>query len=159
MKDNSLIFGICTWRSQIMKNPGRKIAPFLATFFCVLLLCTMVTYAASTTLMTYNGTGIRDKNSVKTFTLSSTTTITVQHTTTGFEKNLPVTKYVEISLLRKGPFMYNKTGDSFCVYGVDSRSKSWTKDSGTYRLNFRTYGSYQGEWAGANIRGSVTKSR
>ena len=71
-----------------MKNPGRKIAPFLATFFCVLLLCTMVTYAASTTLMTYSGTGIRDKASVKTFTLSSTTTITVHHTTTGFEKNL-----------------------------------------------------------------------
>lgn len=28
---------------------------------------------------------------------------------------------------------------------------------GTYKLNFRTYGSYQGTWAGANIRGSVTK--
>ena len=139
-----------------MKNPGRKIAPFLATFFCVLLLCTMVTYAASTTLMTYNGTGIRDKNSVKTFKLSSTTTITVHHTTTGFEKNLPVTKYVEISLLRKTGFSFYKTGDSFCVYEANSGSKSWRKDSGTYRLNFRTYGSYQGEWAGANIRGSVT---
>jgi hypothetical protein len=139
-----------------MKNPGRKIAPFLATFFCVLLLCTMVTYAASTTLMTYSGTGIRDKASVKTFTLSSTTTITVHHTTTGFEKNLPVTKYVEISLLRKTGFSFYKTGDSFCVYEANSGSKSWRKDSGTYRLNFRTYGSYQGEWAGANIRGSVT---
>jgi hypothetical protein len=139
-----------------MKNSGRKIAPFLATFFCVLLLCTMVTYAASTTLMTYSGTGIRDKASVKTFTLSSTTTITVHHTTTGFEKNLPVTKYVEISLLRKTGFSFYKTGDSFCVYEANSGSKSWRKDSGTYRLNFRTYGSYQGEWAGANIRGSVT---
>ena len=139
-----------------MKNPGRKIAPFLATFFCVLLLCTMVTYAASTTLMTYSGTGIRDKASVKTFTLSSTTTITVHHTTTGFEKNLPVTKYVEISLLRKTGFSFYKTGDSFCVYEANSGSKSWRKDSGTYRLNFRTYGSYQGEWAGANIRVSVT---
>ena len=138
-----------------MKNPGRKIAPFLATFFCVLLLCTMVTYAASTTLMTYSGPGIRDKASVKTFTLSSTTTITVHHTTTGFEKNLPVTKYVEISLLRKTGFSFYKTGDSFCVYEANSGSKSWRKDSGTYRLNFRTYGSYQGEWAGANIRGSV----
>lgn len=140
-----------------MKNPRKKVSAFFATFFCALFLCTTLAFAASTTLMTYNGTGIRDKNSVSNFTLSSRSSFTVRHRTTSFETSVPVDMSVTISLLRKNGLSYNKTGDSFNVYGASSDSKSWTKDSGTYKLNFHTNGAWQGTWAAANISGSVTK--
>ncbi len=57
-----------------------KITTFLLCF--ILLTSTTVAFAASTTLMTYNGTEIRAKASVQNFKLTNQTTITIDHNQT-----------------------------------------------------------------------------
>ena len=51
--------------------------------------------------MTYEGIGIRDKNSVQSFHLAAKTSIVVSHTTQKFEKWIPGDCGVEISLRMK----------------------------------------------------------
>lgn len=135
----------------------KKLPYIVSTIFCVIFLCTTMVYASST-LMTYKGTGIRDKNSTQSFHLATKTTIVVSHTTDKFEKKIPAMCGVKISLLRKNGFSYYRTGDSFSVEGIGSDTHKWKKDAGDYKLHFQTYGAYQGYWVAANIHGTVKKN-
>lgn len=132
----------------------------LLTCCIILLVSTAFAYAA-TNLMTYNGTGIRQKSSVNSFTLSKSTAFTVKHSTTGVKyigNNSPSNYKLIIYLQKKNGLQYSNTGDSFSLKGTGNKSKSWTKGKGTYRLYFQS--PYPGEgkvWAGFDINGKVVK--
>lgn len=147
---------------NIKKRKLELIALVLVLFFA---LSTVSAFAA-TTLMTYNGTEIRNKDSVNTFSLSGTTTITLNHKTTAWTGKGDLSNNeckITINLLKKGTIGYSDTGDSVTYVGVNSSSyktKSWTKASGTYRLHFKTgvtreMGSYY--YPGADINGNIKK--
>lgn len=136
-------------------NFSKRLAIVFSMCFIVLIIFSTVAFAASSR-MTYSGTGILDKDSVNNFKLSKQTKITVNHKTSGFHNtNTERTMGVTISLRKKGTFLYSATGDSFSVNGIRSYSKSWTKDAGTYKLHFATYGAYRGITPTADISGSV----
>ena len=138
----------------------KKMSIMLITCCIMLASSTAVAFAASN-LMTYNGTGIRQKASVHSFTLSKSTTFTVKHNTTGVTyigTNSPSQYTLYIHLQKKNGLQYTNTGDSFSLKGIGSKNKTWTKAAGTYRLYFQS--PYPGEgqvWAGFNINGKVVK--
>ena len=83
-----------------MNKSSIKLPYIVSVIFCMIFLCTTMVYAKGT-LMTYEGIGIRDKNSVQSFHLAAKTSIVVSHTTQKFEKWIPGDCGVEISLRMK----------------------------------------------------------
>ncbi|HHW94751.1 MAG TPA: hypothetical protein GX736_02335 [Mogibacterium sp.] len=142
----------------LSKKNRTKITLFLCCIF--ISINTIFAYAV-TTIMTYNGEGIRQKPSVNSFSLSKTTSITVKHNTTAVRyigTTSPDNYKLIIYLQRKNGLSYSYTGDSFSLKGIGSKSKTWNKGSGRYRLFFQS--PYPGEgqiWAGFDINGKVTK--
>lgn len=122
-----------------------------------LLICMASTtvFAASTTLMTYNGSDIWSKPSVSTFKLTKTTSVTVNHTTSKWTVNYTGSETsklkMQVKIQKKGSVIYSDTVNAMNVYGVSSKSSSWSMIKGTYRLYFYTT---DGK---ANIKGSVKK--
>lgn len=147
-------------RTMMTFNLKKKTEIILITC-CIMLLISTLTAHAATNLMEYNGTGIRQKSSVNSFTLNKKTTFTVKHNTTGVTyigKNSPSKYTLNIYLQKKSGLQYSNTGDSFSLKGVGSKNKKWTKNKGTYRLYFQS--PYPGEgkiWAGFNINGKIVK--
>lgn len=133
----------------------------ILTFIVCLMVFFSTTFAfAATNLMTYNGRGIRDKDSVETFVLSQSTTITLEHSTTGVTDNgtQPNEKcQLLVSLMKKGTFSYAETGDEIRTTGIESKSATWTKAKGTYKLHFATKMLTETWWPGANIEGRIYK--
>lgn len=134
-----------------------KITTFLLCF--ILLASTTVAFAASTTLMSYNGTGIRAKASVQNFKLTNQSTITIDHKQTidpaykARESSCSMT----VKLQRKGTVVYSDTGDSVKTYGSGGFKKSYTKSSGTYRLYFSSTALSESEIPSFNISGTVKR--
>lgn len=149
-----------------MRSRKRSWNSIAAVVVIVFALSTISVFAASTTLMTYDGTEIRNKQSVSTFKLSGTSKITLNHKTTKWTGKGDLANNeckITINLLKKGSIGYSETGDVVTYIGLNSTSyktKSWTKGSGTYRLHFktgttRTNGSYY--YPGADIKGNIKK--
>lgn len=134
-----------------------KITTFLLCF--ILLKSTTVAFAASTTLMTYNGTEIRAKASVQNFKLTNQTTITIDHNQTidAAYKARESSCSMTVKLQKKGTIKYNDTGDSVKTYGSGGFRKSYTKSSGTYRLYFSSTALSDGIIPSFSINGTVKK--
>lgn len=145
-----------------MKKKTKGLQKF-AIIFCVFVIMSTVTaFAATTTLLTYEGTGIRDKNTISQAKLSKKTTITVKHTTSDVVNigKLDPNKYsLKVTLLKKGSISWNDTGDSFYVQGKTTKTVSWTKSAGTYKLNFysKKPTSSGAVWPAFDISGKITK--
>lgn len=140
---------------KALKERGSRLLELVIAVLCVLVVVSTVAFAEGE-LMTYNGEGIMDKDSIGKFTLEETRTFTVYHNTSSFPVLAPgSTGSVTISLLRKGAFFFNETGDEFTVVGVAAGYKRWTKTAGTYKLHFRVDGSNYGILPTANINGRV----
>lgn len=135
----------------------------IAIVFCLMVVTSTMVFA-TTTLMTYSGTDIRNKASLQNFTLSKQTDITVKHRTVavkgvdGYTGTVKLTIYLQ---KKNSLGLYKNTGDSFYLKGTQpqSKDKTWTKGSGTYRLLFSSYKEdYQGAlWPAFDIKGSVIK--
>ncbi len=141
-----------------MKKTNFRIS---AIVLCItVIFSTSVVFASTTTLMSYSGRGIRDKDSVETFSLSKNTTIHLEHKTTGVQYNgaQPDSKCsLQIALLKKGTFSYAATGDEVYMTGLGAKNTAWTKSSGTYRLHFATKALSETWWPGADIEGRIYK--
>lgn len=77
---------------------------------CMILIAGTVSAYAATSLMTYNGSGIRQKVSVNSFTLSKSTIVTVKHSTTGVTyigTNSPSNYTLKIYLQKKNGLKYS----------------------------------------------------
>lgn len=130
------------------------------TLCFAIFFCTSVAFAASTTLMSYNGIGIRDKDSVEKFTLGKSTTIHLEHETTAVEYNGPNEDSaceLKVSLMKKNTLSYTETGDEIKTTGIQSKTATWTKAAGTYRLHFATKMKTETWWPGATINGRIYK--
>lgn len=134
-----------------------KITTFLLCF--ILLTSTTVAFAASTTLMSYEGTGIRAKASVQNFKLTNETTITIDHHQTIDPAYKMRESYCSMTVMlqKKGTIKYNDTGDSVKTYGSGGFRRSYTKSSGTYRLYFSSTVLPDETMPSFNINGTVTK--
>ena len=135
------------------------LAKILTTSFCAILISSTTVLAASSTLLTYNGEGIRSRPSVSSFSLSGNTTITINHKQTLLDQYLPQASRskMTVSLQKKSGLFYNDTGDSMTHYGSTRGSKTMTKSSGTYRLYFEANEISSSCWPAFDITGSVTK--
>lgn len=132
-----------------------KITTFLLCF--ILLASTFVAFAASTELLSYNGTGIRSKASVQNFKLTKETTITINHNQTvnpAYQMREPYCS-MKVSLQKKGTIFYSDTGDSVTTYGSGGFKRSYTKSSGTYRLYFASIPLADETWPAYDINGTV----
>lgn len=134
-----------------------KVTTFLLCF--ILLVSTTVAFAASTTLMSYEGTGIRAKASVQNFQLTKETKITINHDQTISPAYAPreSVSSMTVKLQKKGTIFYSDTGDSVKTYGSGGFIKSYTKSSGTYRLYFSSTVLSDNTTPSFNIDGIVTK--
>ena len=114
----------------------KKLSNIIIISICIVLLCPMLqAFAASTTLLTYSGKGIRGKDSVNTFSLTKNTDIKITHNTTGWvgiDGRNKDDLYVKISVKEKGLLFYNETGNSFKVYGIGKRTKTFTEGKGFF---------------------------
>lgn len=123
-----------------------------------ILMC--INVFAATTLMTYNGTGIRDKASISSFKLSKKTTVAVNHTTSKWSGSSEInsSKWLNVAVQKKGAISYSTVG-STDYYSTGSWTTKYTLDSGTYRLYFTSHTSQavDDNYYSANIDGSVTK--
>ena len=132
----------------------------LVVTFCLSLFLTTTVAFAATVLLSYNGTGIRDMDSAQTFELSSQTKITLKHNTTGVTYNVtqPNSKAVlTVNLMRKGFLFWGNTGDSITTTGIQSKTVTWTKSEGKYKLHFTTKALSETWWPGVNVNGTITK--
>lgn len=123
-----------------------KHTAFVLTFFC--LFATGIQASASSSLMTYSGTGIWDKRSVSNFTLSSTKTVTVHHTQTAVT-------YSGSSLtvsIRKVKTIGSSLQASKTFSGSTAGTLSASLSSGTYFLRFKS----STDGFTFNISGTVT---
>lgn len=131
----------------------------VVTSFCAVLISSTTILAASSTLLSYNGEGIRSRPSVSSFNLSTNTTITLNHN----QKLLPQYQHysnsakMTVSLQKKGGLVYNNTGDTLVGYGDFSSRKTMTKSSGTYRLYFEANEISSTLWPAFDINGTITK--
>ena len=128
-----------------------KITTFLLCF--ILLTSTTVAFAASTTLMTYNGTEIRAKASVQNFKLTNQTTITIDHNQTidAAYKARESSCSMTVKLQKK------ELLNIMITYGSGGFRKSYTKSSGTYRLYFSSTALSDGIIPSFSINGTVKK--
>lgn len=112
------------------------------------------TVFAKSTLMTYQGWGIRGKESIQSFSLNSDTYVTVAHTNSNFSYNAYGEDVMDVTFQSKGLLgVWSSTGYKFRTRGNTTSYYSTTLPGGnTYRLYFNT--AYQG--AVANISGKVT---
>lgn len=145
-----------------MKNIKKafKLQKVIAFLFCIILLAsTTVAFAGSTTLMTYEGIGIRSKKSVQNFELTKTTSITIDHNQTVNAAYQHRKDYcsMTVSLQKKGTIFYSDTGDEFTIYSDGGTIKTWSKAKGTYRLWFHSAEISDGTWPAYDIDGKVTK--
>lgn len=132
-----------------------KVTTFLLCF--ILLASTVVAFAASAELLSYNGTGIRSKASVNNFKLTKETTITIDHNQTvnpAYQMREPYCS-MTVSLQKKGTFFYSDTGDSVTTEGSGGFVKSYKKSSGTYRLYFYSMPFSDNTWPAYDINGTV----
>lgn len=132
----------------------------IVSAFCFAMIFSTSIAFAATTLLSYSATGVRDMHSANSFTLSSQTKVTLKHNTTGVTYNgtQPNSKAVlTVNLMRKGTVLYAKTGGSFTTTGIKSKTVSWKKSAGTYRLQFTTTALSETWWPGVDINGKVTK--
>lgn len=127
---------------------------FIITF-CAIMTFSSVTAFAATTILTYDGTGIGGKISVNSFTLSSTTTVTINHTTSAWTGvSSGSTPTLKIQVRKKNlAGLYTNTGNEFQKTGTGSTSKSYSLGSDNYKLYFYTSHST----TKANINVYVTK--
>lgn len=132
-----------------------KITTFLLCF--ILLASTVVAFAASTELLSYNGKGIRSKASVNNFKLTKETTITIDHNQTVNPAYQMRESYcsMEVSLQKKGTIFYSNTGDSVTTYGSGGFTRSYTKSAGTYRLYFSSIPLADETWPAYDINGTI----
>ena len=147
-----------------MKKTSNQIMRGAIVAFTTLLLVFMLmpsVFAGSTLLMSYDGTGIRSKDSVQNFQLTSSTNITLKHKTTAVSDiGIMDPKKCEliISLLKKGTLFYSATGNTLTVYGVSQSSVTWIKGSGKYKLHFETMRLVPDMWPSGNIFGTVSSN-
>lgn len=124
----------------------------------ILLAGTITAFAASTQLMSYNGTGIMAKASVSNFTLSKETTITINHNQSlnpAYAKYKDA--YLDVKLQKKGVLVYSDTGDTKTCKGGAGFKQSYTKSKGTYRLYFSSHQYADQIFPKFDIKGTVTK--
>lgn len=132
----------------------------IISMFLVIVMLSTTTVFAATTLLSYDGTGIRGKDSVHSFELSKKSTITVKHTTTDIGSiggKSPSNYSIVVSLLKKNNLFYNSTGDDFTVKGIKSKNATWTKSAGTYKLHFQAKKTTDGLSPAFDIKGKVVK--
>lgn len=138
----------------------KSLSKVIVVVFCLsIFLSTSVAFAA-TTLLSYSGTGIRDKSSAQTFELTKSTKIKLTHNTTGVTYNgtQPNSKAIlTVDLMRKGTIFYSRTGDSITTTGIQSKTATWRKSSGKYKLHFTTKTWTETWWPGVNVNGKITK--
>lgn len=145
-----------------MKNVKKTVGiqKAITFLFCMILLAsTTIVFAGSTTLLTYEGFGIRSKKSVQNFELTQTTSITVNHNQTVNTAYSPRESScsMKVSLQRKGVLVYSDTGDEFTLYGSNSTVRTWSKAKGTYGLWFSSIPLIDETWPSYDINGKVTK--
>lgn len=136
----------------------KLLTKILAVSFCGVLISSTTVLAAST-LLSYNGQGIRSRPSVSSFSLSGNTTITINHRQTLLPAYTSVANRskMTVSLQKKSGLFYNDTGDRMINYGSTSDRKTMTKSSGTYRLYFEANEISSTLWPAFDISGSVTR--
>lgn len=136
-----------------------KLKIIISMFLVIVMLSTTTVFAA-TTLLSYDGSGIRSKDSVNSFSLSKKTTITVKHTTTDIKSigsKSPSNYSIIVSLKKKNNLFYTLTGDDFTVKGITSKNTTWTKSAGTYKLYFHGKKTTDGLSPAFDIKGKVVK--
>ncbi|MBP3916893.1 hypothetical protein [Clostridium sp.] len=114
-----------------------------------------ITAFAATTILNYDGTGIGAKMSVNSFTLFSTTTVTINHTISAWT-GVPSgsTPTLKIQVYKKNlTGAYTTIGNEFQKTGTESTSKSYSLGNDNYKLYFYTSHST----TKANINVYVTK--
>lgn len=132
-----------------MKTTTKLTATLFTTILSVFIFMG-ITVFASGTLLTYQGWGIRGKESVQNFTINSDTYVTLTHTNSNFAYNGYGEDVMVITYQKKG-FWWSNTEYSVTTRGNGSTTYSTTLPRGTYRLYFNTI--YQG--ATADISGNV----
>lgn len=129
---------------------------FTFAFCCFMIAGTLTTFASTTyaTLMSYEGWGIAGKDSVQTFIINDTDTVTINHTTSRWTNASPsVSPTLDVEITKKNAFGYFAgTGKFLSKTGTGSASKSFNLSNGHYRLYFSTSHST----AKADINGNVT---
>lgn len=125
--------------------------------FCAILISSTTILAASSTLLSYNGQGIRSRPSVSSFSLSRDTTITINHKQTLNTPYIPVesSSYMTVSLQKKGLFYYNDTGDNMRNTGTNYDRKTMRNSAGTYRLYFQANEISPTLWPSFDISGNI----
>lgn len=133
----------------------KKLLKRFTFIFCIIMIFSSITAFAATTLLSYNGTGIGGKYSVNSFSLSDTTSITINHNTSAWTNCSPsASPTLNIQVRKKNIVgLYAETGNEFSKTGTGSTSMSYSLNSGTYKLYFYT----NHATAKADIDGSVTK--
>ncbi len=112
-----------------------------------------VSVFASSTLLTYSGSGIRGKLSVNSFTLNNKTTVTLKHTNKSWSYVVSDDAIMDVTFYRKGLLgHYSATAYKMRTYGTGTTTQTFPLPKDTYKLYFNTI--RQG--ASANISGTVT---
>ncbi len=134
----------------------KLLSKFTFTFCAFMIVSTLTTFASTTyaTLMSYEGWGIAGKDSVQTFIINDTDTVTINHTTTRWTNASPSASPTLDVEIRKKNFLgyFAGTGKFLSKSGTGSASKSFSLTDGHYRLYFSTSHST----AKADIKGNVT---
>ncbi len=109
--------------------------------------------------MSYEGKGIRAKESVQTFELTKETKITIDHDQTISPSYAPreSVSSMTVILQKKGVIFYSDTGDSVKTYSSGGFIRSYTKSSGKYRLYFSSTVLSDNTIPSFDIIGTVTK--
>ena len=129
----------------------------LVSLFCSTVLLTIIamtsTVLAAGTLMTYQGWGIRGKDSVQSFSIGSTTYINLTHTNSNFAYNNPSEAIMDVTFTTKSFWGgWVKTPYSLRTQGNGTSYYSTNLPANTYKLYFNTI--YSG--AVADVSGRVT---
>lgn len=138
----------------------KKILRVSIISLCLIMLLTTLAFGA-TTLMSYNGTGIRDKESAQTFNLSKKSSVTVNHASTavgvdGFKGTIKLTVYLQ-KKNSNGNFVNTSHNFSLTGSGKKEKKVTWSLEKGTYRLYFKsTKDMPSNVWPQFDVKGTVT---
>lgn len=114
----------------------KKLNKVLISTSLILILLTSIAFASSNR-MTYSGSNIGGIRSISSFSLKSSTKITVNHNTTAWNNVAASAKKLNVAVQQKHWYGYTNYGkDNFNVSGIASKSASYKIPSGTYKLYF-----------------------
>ena len=102
----------------------KKLNKVLISMSLMLILLTSIAFASSNR-MTYKGSDIGGKQSVSSFSLKSSTKVTINHSTTAWNNVAASAKKLNVAVQQKHWYGYTNYGkDNFNVSGVANKTVS-----------------------------------